>query len=68
MDLNQLRLSIEADLAETHKLLTVATRPVVRESLVQLFTTLEQARLLFLLSCTRSLCHVFNCVYSLTFV
>lgn len=43
MDPNELRLLIDEDIAETHKLLTVATRPIVRECLVQLFTTLEQA-------------------------
>lgn len=43
MDPHELRRSLEQDIAETHKLISVTTRPVVRECLLQLFTTLEQA-------------------------
>lgn len=51
MDANELRAFLDEDIAETHKLLTVASRPIVRECLIQLYTTLEQASFLPLTTC-----------------
>ena len=46
MEPQQLSLNIDDDIAETQKLLTVATRPIVRDRLIQLLGFLQQVHAL----------------------
>lgn len=53
MESQHMSLSIDEDIAETQKLLSVVTRPVVQNRLMQLLGSLQQVlALLCLLCCT----------------
>ena len=60
MESQRLSLNIDEDIAETEKLLTVVTRPIVRDRLTQLLSSLQQVHgLTRYYSCTNSqLCHL----------
>ena len=59
MESQHMSLSIDEDIAETQKLLSVVTRPVVQDRLIRLLGSLQQVlALLCLLCCTLPKCRL----------